>query len=103
MTGKQRAYLRSLANSIEAKYQIGKSGVDDETIRMIDLALEANELIKIKLLENSLLDVRATSEEICERTGAYPVQCIGSKFVIYRESKKNKKNKYPEKVTVNGG
>ena len=90
MTGKQRAYLRGLANRIDAKYQIGKGGVDEATIRMSDVALEANELIKIKVLENSFLDVRETCGEICERVGAEPVQCIGSKFVIYRESRENK-------------
>jgi len=96
MTGKQRAYLRSLANGIDAKYQIGKDGIDDETIKMVDLALEANELIKIKVLENSLLDVRFVCEEICKESNAYPVQCIGNKFVIYRESKKNKTIKLPK-------
>ncbi len=90
MTGKQRAYLRGLANRIDAKYQIGKGGIDEQTIRMLDLSLEANELIKVKVLENSFLDVRQTCGEICERLGAEPVQCIGSKFVIYRESKNNK-------------
>lgn len=90
MTGKQRAYLRGLANSIDAKYQIGKGGVDEQTIRMLDLALEARELIKVRVLENSLLDVRGVCGEICEALSAHPVQCIGSKFVIYRESKNNK-------------
>lgn len=97
MTSKQRAYLRALANGIDAKYQIGKGGVDDETVEMIDLALEANELIKIKILENALLDVRPTCEELCERTGAFPVQCIGNKFVLYRESEKNKTIILPKK------
>ncbi len=97
MTGKQRAYLRSLANGIDAKYQIGKDGIDEETIKMVDLALEANEIIKIKVLENALLDVRFCCDEICEATGAFPVQCIGNKFVIYRESKKNKTINIPKK------
>lgn len=97
MTGKQRAYLRGLANGIDAKYQIGKDGIDDETIKMIDLALEANELIKIKVLENAFLDIREACEEICEETGAYPVQCIGNKFVLYRESEKNKTINIPKK------
>ena len=97
MTGKQRAYLRGLANTIDAKYQIGKNGVDENTITMVDEALEANELIKIKVLENSMLDVRETYGEICEKTDAQPVQCIGSKFVIYRESKDNKKIVVPKK------
>ena len=91
MTGKQRAYLRALANGIDAKYQIGKDGIDDETIKMVDLALEANELIKIKILENSLLDTRSVSDMLCEQTGAYPVQCIGNKVVLYRESRKKKR------------
>ncbi len=97
MTGKQRAYLRSLANGIDAKYQIGKGGIDDETIDMINLALEANELIKVKILENAFLDIREACSEVCDATGAYPVQCIGNKFVIYRESKKNKTIHLPKK------
>lgn len=97
MTGKQRAYLRGLANTIDAKYQIGKNGVDKNTINMIDEALEANELIKVKVLENSFLDVRETCGEICDATGALPVQCIGSKFVIYRESVNNKTIVIPKK------
>lgn len=43
MTGKQRAYLRMLANGIDSKYQIGKNGVEPNTVSMIDEALEANE------------------------------------------------------------
>ena len=97
MTGKQRAYLRGLANSIDAKYQIGKGGIDEQTVTMIDSALEAKELIKIRVLENSLLGVRESCEIICEKTGAQPVQCIGSKFVIYRESKNNKSINIPKK------
>lgn len=96
MTGKQRAYLRGLANGIDAKYQIGKGGVDNNTIAMVEEALEANELIKIKVLENSMLEVREACEEICQKTGAFPVQCIGNKFVIYRESVNNKTIEIPK-------
>lgn len=97
MTGKQRAYLRGLANGIDAKYQIGKNGIDENTISMIEEALEANELIKIKILENSMLGVREACGEICEKTNAFPVQCIGNKFVIYRESTDNKTIVIPQK------
>ena len=93
MTGKQRAYLRGLANTIDAKYQIGKNGVDENTIAMIDEALEANELIKVKVLENSFLDVRETCGEICDATGAQSVQMIGRKIVFYREAEKDENRK----------
>ncbi len=90
MTGKQRAYLRGLANTLDAKYQIGKNGIEQNFIKTIDDALEANELIKVHVLETAFMDAREACEEVCESVGAYPVQCIGSKFVIYRESKSNK-------------
>lgn len=97
MTGKQRAYLRGLANKIDAKYQIGKGGIDEPTVRMLDLALEAKELIKIHVLESAFLDVREACGIVCEKTGAEPVQCIGSKFVVYRPSRENKKIELPRR------
>ena len=69
MTGKQRAYLRGLANSIDAKYQIGKGGVDENTIKMVDEALEANELIKIKVLENRCFACSVHRKQVCYISG----------------------------------
>ncbi|HBN80872.1 MAG TPA: ribosome assembly RNA-binding protein YhbY, partial [Ruminococcaceae bacterium] len=53
MTGKQRAYLRSLANQADTILMIGKGGVDKDVIRQADDALTARELIKGKALEAS--------------------------------------------------
>ena len=86
MTGKQRAYLRGLANKIPAKYQIGKNGIDYNFLTQMRKALEANELVKVHVLENSLLDTREVCGELCERIDAHPVQVIGNKFVIYKRS-----------------
>ncbi len=96
MTGKQRAYLRGLANKIDAKYQLGKDGLTESFIKQIDDALEANELIKVHVLENSLSDPRAICDELCSVLGAEGVQVIGSKFVIYRESENKKTIKIPK-------
>ncbi|MBP5289512.1 MAG: YhbY family RNA-binding protein [Clostridia bacterium] len=88
LTGKQRAYLRSLANGIQAKYQVGKAGIDDEAfLTQLDLALEKNELIKITVLETAPESPRATSDALCEKLGADGVQAIGKKIVLYRKSK----------------
>lgn len=92
LTGKQRAILRSAANGISALYQIGKDGVTENVIKQFDDALEANELIKVHILENSLLELRRTADEVAEKLGADTVQCIGSKFVLYRKSKNNPQN-----------
>ncbi len=91
LTGKQRAMLRREANGIPALYQIGKDGVTENIIKQFDDALEANELIKVHILENSLLDIRPTADEVSKKLGADTVQCIGSKFVLYRKSNDNQK------------
>lgn len=89
MTSRQRAYLKGLANKIDARYQLGKDGIDGNFTSMIDKALEAKELIKVHVLNNSDLSAKDACNEICRLTKAYPIQVIGSRFVIYRESKEN--------------
>ena len=84
LTSKQRAQLRGLANSIDTIVQIGKDGIHENLIAQLNDVLEARELIKIKVLETAMLTAREASEAVCEATGADPVQCIGTKFVIYR-------------------
>ncbi len=97
MTGKQRAFLRKLANGIDVRYQTGKEGIDSENYTaLIDSALEANELIKIHVLENSVLPAKEICEMLCQKTGADPVQVIGRKIVLYRKSQKKQKIFLPE-------
>jgi len=90
LTSKQRSYLRSLANTVEPIFQVGKGGIGDNLIRQFNDALEARELVKATVLKNAEADVRRICEEIAEQTGAEVVQVIGSKFVLYRESVKHK-------------
>ena len=92
MTSKQRAYLKSLAMTMEPIFQIGKSSVTPELTTAIEEALEARELIKLTVLKNCLDDVRSIAEVIGERTKSEVVQVIGRRFVLYRPSKE-KKNK----------
>lgn len=94
LTSKQRAQLRTMANTIETILTVGKDGINDNLVKQCRDALEARELIKGKVLENSEYDARSACAELCERTAAAPVQVIGSKFVLYRPShRKDKKDK----------
>ncbi|MDD4773879.1 MAG: YhbY family RNA-binding protein [Eubacteriales bacterium] len=96
MTGKQRAYLRKLANKTDTNYQIGKDGLDSENfIALINDALEANELIKIHVLENSGYTAKSAIDLLCEYTGAEPVQAIGRRIIIYKKSAKKPKIELP--------
>ena len=96
LNGKQRSYLKGLANSEKAITQVGKAGITESFIEQLDLALEARELVKVTILENSLLDAKETANEVAEMLNAEFVQAIGSKFTIFRQSSKNPKIQLPK-------
>lgn len=84
MTGKQRAYLRSMCNTLPVILSVGKEGVTENTVSNALDALNARELIKCGVQRGAPLDARAACAILCEKVGAEPVQCIGNKFSIYR-------------------
>ena len=88
LTSKERAELRTKANGLDTTLIVGKEGVTPNVIAEAEILLEARELVKGRALETSLLTAREASDAICEATGADGVQTVGSKFVIYRKSKK---------------
>ena len=94
LTSKQRAQLRGLANSIDTILIVGKDGIGDNLVKQANDALEARELIKGKVLDNSLMSAHEAAEELAPLTRSEIVQVIGTKFVLFRPShKKDKKDK----------
>ena len=91
MTGKQRAMLRGMANTIDTILYIGKDGITDHTVKEAYDALEARELIKGCVQQGAPLTAKEALTELCNRTGAEPIQFIGRRFVMYRPSRENPK------------
>lgn len=92
MTTKQRAYLKSLAMTMDPIFQVGKNSLTPELTNAISEALEARELIKISVLKNCINDPKEIAALMAERTRSQVVQVIGKKIVLYKEGKdKNKK------------
>ncbi|MBQ8526328.1 MAG: YhbY family RNA-binding protein [Clostridia bacterium] len=92
LTSKQRAFLKGLSNKVNTMFQIGKGGLSDNQIAEIEILLEKHELVKIHVLENSLEDPRSVCDEVVSRIdGCEPVFVIGKRFVIYKQSKENKR------------
>jgi len=91
LTSKQRAALRSEANTYDAVVQIGKDGITDTLAKGVWDVLEARELVKVNVQDNApFASAREACGELCTRVHAEPVQVIGRKFVIYRESREPK-------------
>ena len=88
LTSKERAELRSKANTLDTTLMVGKGGVTEMVIAEADNQLTARELVKGKVLEGAFMTPREVSDAICEATGADGVAVIGTKFVIYRFSEK---------------
>lgn len=89
ITSGQRAKLRSMAQTLNPIFHVGKNGINDNFIKDIDTALELHELIKISVLRNSDLDAKTGMALLCDALKAEPVTAIGSKFVIYRRSSRD--------------
>lgn len=91
LSSKQRGKLRGMANSLETVLFIGKEGITDNVVKEAYDVLEARELVKCAVQNGSGMSAKEACKELCGRTHAHPVQCIGNRFVMFRESRENKR------------
>ena len=88
LTSKQRSQLRGLAAAEDTIIQVGKGGINDNLIGSVNAALKARELVKGRVLENSMLSAREACDALSEACKAEQVQVIGTKFVLYKRNDK---------------
>ena len=90
LNSRQRAQLRAMANDMETILQVGKGGINENTVKQVKDALEARELIKLRVRETSPTNSRETADQLAEAVEGDVVQVIGTRFILYKESKNNK-------------
>ncbi len=92
LKGSQRKYLRGVAHSYKPQVQIGKEGLSDNVIDAIDTALEAHELIKVKIAAER--DERERFVPVIEeRLECECVGTVGRMAILYRENPDPEKRK----------
>ena len=91
ISSKQRAQLRDMAMELDTIIQVGKGGISESLVDSVKAALKARELIKGRVLENSMLSAREACDALCEKCAAEGVQVIGTKFVLYKRNEKEPK------------
>ncbi len=89
LSSKQRARLRALANPMETILQIGKGGINEQTIKQVDDALQARELIKCRVLETAPYLAEECANLLAQQVRCEVVQVIGTRFVLYRKNYEN--------------
>lgn len=84
LTGKQNRFLRGLGHSLHPFVMVGKQHLSEEVVKATDEALQAHELIKVKIQEGCLTDRRTVAAELAAETGSAVVQVLGKTFLLYR-------------------
>lgn len=96
LNGKQRSYLRGKGNDLDPVVHIGKDGISSALVKQTEESLEAHELVKCRVLDNSGRGIRSVAEELAQKTDAEIIQVIGNVFIIYRENEEEPVYKLPE-------
>lgn len=98
LTSKQRAVLKSEAHSMKPIIQIGKNGLNDQIKTSVRNALDARELIKVTLLQNTDEDIHDVAEVLEDEIGCDTVLKIGRILILYKESARKENRKISVKV-----
>ena len=98
LTSKQRAFLTSQAHSLKPIIQIGKNGLNDQIKTCVRQALDARELIKVTLLQNTDENIHEVAEILEEEIGVETVQKIGRILILFKQSSKKENRKISAKV-----
>ena len=97
LSGKEKRYLRSLANTVDPVVQVGKASVNESVLFSLNDALEARELVKVKVLKNCLDEVKDVAQELAEQSKSELVQVIGRNVVLYRPNPEKPMIELPKK------
>lgn len=98
LRGKQKRFLRSKAHNLKPIAQIGKEGLSSTWLQQIEEAIEKRELIKVNILQNSLVDEAEVQEFVENNSDIQVVQIIGHVLVMYRRASKPKYRKISEEL-----
>lgn len=100
LRGKQKRFLRSQAHHMKPTFQIGKDGLDAAWLNAVEKSLDRNELIKVAILQNSLLEASEVKEWIEQNSAINVVQVIGHTLVLYQRSRQAKFRQLSKQVQL---
>ncbi|MCC7668542.1 MAG: ribosome assembly RNA-binding protein YhbY [Leuconostoc pseudomesenteroides] len=83
LTGKQKRFLRSQANTLSPIFSVGKNGLTTTWLEELVMAIAKRELIKISLQQGSEETVDSVADYIETHSNISVVQTIGRTIVLY--------------------
>ncbi len=94
ITEQQKRHLRGLAHSLKPVIMVGQHGLKATIFEELETALNAHELIKLRIAAERD-ERKEITAQIIARTGAEPIQTIGQMSIIYRRNDKDPKIALP--------
>jgi len=85
LKGKQIRFLRGLGHHLKPVVMVGKDEISEQLISAVQEALQAHELIKLKIQEGCLLDRKEVAQILAEKTAADVVQILGRTILLYQQ------------------
>ena len=86
LTKKLKYQLKGEAHSIKPSVLLGNKGLTPAVIDEINHALNAHELIKIKLTGIERTDKEGIINQICQALDAHLIQLVGHNVTLYRKN-----------------
>jgi RNA-binding protein len=84
LTTKQRAYLRSLAQTLRPQLHVGHGGYTEGQLTALEDLFRGRELVKVRILQSSEEEPKALAETMATAASAQVVGVVGKTFVLYR-------------------
>lgn len=85
MDNKQKAALVAKAHHLNPVVMIGQKGLTPNVLAETDQALNAHELIKIKVVADGKEERQIIVEQICAELNAINLKLIGNIAIVYRK------------------
>lgn len=95
LSNPQKRHLRSLAHSLKPVVMIGQHGIRDSVLEELGVALDAHELIKVRVSAEDREDRANMIQQLISASGAELVQTIGHIAVLFRRNTKKPKIALP--------
>ena len=95
LTGKQKSFLRSMGQKLEPVVMIGKDGVTPTVVQLAREVIKKRELIKVRVLQNSLEEPADAIRMLAERADVNLVQIIGRNGLLFKRNFEKPKIELP--------
>lgn len=87
LPNKLKKQLKAKAHSLQPSVYVGNNGISEGVIKALNEALDANELVKVRLRCEDQPSYRGLLEQLRLASDAHLIQSVGHTASLYREAK----------------